>query len=90
METITILMSSVITGMFIMPAVAGLKKLTWFAGVEPRYMVAFFSIAFVAIMANWLAPEMTWPDIVESGLAVMGASNLTHLGVKEGKKQLKL
>ena len=90
MDTITILMSSVGMGMFVMPAVHWLKKLTWFAGVEPRFMVAFFSIAFVAVLSQWLAPEMLWPDIVETGLAVVGTSSLTHLGVKEGKKQLKL
>lgn len=85
-ETVNLLMMNVVIGLLIMPLVQWLKKLQIFAMIEPRYLVTGLTIICVFILVQVFAPGLTWQEIISSALAMVGASNLTHLGVKQTRK----
>jgi len=85
-ETVHLLMANVVMGLLIMPLVQWLKKLQIFAAIEPRYLVTGLTIICVFLLVQVFAPGLGWQEIVSSALAMVGASNLTHLGKKQIRK----
>lgn len=87
-EAIGTLMNGVIMGLIIMPLVQIIKNITFFSSVEPRYLVLALSIISVAILSQWLAPQMSVTEIINTALAGVGTATVTHLGYSKTKKKL--
>ena len=85
METIDLLMGSMIVGGVIIPVVQGLKKFSFFDAVKPQYLSAILAFLAVWGLSYFFNPGMEIAEIVASALASIGMSATVHAPLKHTK-----